>query len=418
MSIKEEIENANKIAVERMMDSEPYWVDIGLAKDVVPGFKDDLLTHAGPPIEWERASGPLRGAIIGALMYEGLASNEEEAVSLVKSGKIRLAPNHEYGIAGPMAGVVSPNMPVIVIKDKKFGHYAYSNLNEGIGKVLRYGAYNEEVLNRLRWMRDVLYPALKAIADAMSEGVNLKAIMAQALHMGDECHNRHVAATALFVKEIAPYLFESGLDKKDKHDVYNFLTQNNFTFLNFAMAAAKAMSIASHNIKYSTIVSVLTRNGTDTGIWVSGLGNEWFTAPAPVPKGLYFPGYTDADANPDIGDSAIMETIGIGGFAMAAAPAIISWVGGTIDYAIEVTKRTYEITYTKHKYFTIPYLSFQGTPTGVDVRKVLKTGITPTINTGIAHKKAGVGQIGAGFITFPIEIFKKALKRYAEVYGL
>ncbi len=418
MSIKEEIENANRTAVERMMDSEPYWVDIGLAKDVVPGFKEDLLTHAGPPIEWERASGPLRGAIIGALMYEGLASNEDEAVSLVKSGRIRLAPNHEYGIAGPMAGVVSPHMPVIVIKDKKFGHYAYSNLNEGIGKVLRYGAYNEEVLNRLKWMRDVLYPALKAIAKAMPEGVNLKAIMAQALHMGDECHNRHVAATTLFVKEIAPYLFESDLDRKDKHDVYNFLTQNNFTFLNFAMAAAKAMSIASHNIKYSTIVSVLTRNGTDTGIWVSGLGNEWFTAPAPVPKGLYFPGYTDADANPDIGDSAIMETIGIGGFAMAAAPAIISWVGGTIDYAIEITKRTYEITYTKHKHFTIPYLSFQGTPTGVDIRKVLKTGITPTINTGIAHKKAGVGQIGAGFITFPIEVFKKALKRYAEVYGL
>ncbi len=417
-SIKDEIEEANGKAVDRMMEAEPYWAGVGLAKDVIPGFKDHMLTHAGPPTTWNRASGPLKGAIIGAAIYEGWTSDEDEVERLVDKGDIVLAPNHEYGIAGPMAGVVSPNMPVIVVEDRKFGNRSYSNLNEGIGKVLRYGAYDEEVLSRLKWIRDDLYPALREISRRLKDGVNLKGIMAQALHMGDECHNRHVAGTVLFMREIAPALFTSGLDEEEIMEVYGFLTKNNFTFLNFAMAAAKAMSMAAHDIKYSTIVSVLTRNGTDAGIWVSGLGDEWFTAPAPVPKGLYFPGYTDEDANPDIGDSAIMETVGLGGFAMAAAPAVVSWVGGTVDYAVEVTKRTYQITYTKNRYFTIPYLSFQGTPTGIDMRKVLKTGITPTINTGIAHKNAGVGQIGAGYVTFPVEMFKKALKRYAEVYGV
>ena len=421
-SIKEEIEKANKLATDRMMEAEPVWVGMDLAKNVIPGMKDYMLIHAGPPITWDRVSGPLKGALIGASIFEGWASTPEEAERMLKNGDIVFEPTHIHKTVGPMAGVISPSMPVFVVHDKKFGNYAYSNMNEGIGKVLRYGAYSKEVLDRLKWMSDVLYPVLKAVVEEIKkdgkEGLPFKPLISQALHMGDECHNRYVATTTLFLKEIAPYLIRSGLDRKMILEAYDFMARNPFTTLNLGMASAKVMTLAAHNIKYSTIVTVMTRNGTDMAIWVSGLGDEWFVAPAAVPKGVWFPGYSEKDANPDIGDSSITETAGFGGFAMAAAPAIVSWVGGTVEFAVENTKRMYQITYTKHKYFTIPYLGFEGTPTGLDIRKVVATGITPTINTGIAHKEPGVGQIGAGIVTFPIDPFKAALRRYAEKYGL
>ncbi len=420
MSLKELIEEANKKAVENMMESEPVWVDVKLAKDFIPGMKETLILHAGPPITWERASGPLKGAVIGALIYEGLADTPEQAERLVTTGEVELRPNHEFGGACPMAGVVSANMPLYIVEDKKFGNKAYSNFNEGIGKVLRYGAFDEEVQTRLKWMRDELFPALKAAIDLAVKdkgGIAFKPIIQQALHMGDECHNRYVATTSKFINELAPYLVETDLPKDVFRRVWDFAKNNNFFTLNLGMASAKAMTLAAHNIKYSTIVTVMTRNGTDAGIWVSGLGNQWFTAPAPVPKGVFFPGFTQDDANPDIGDSSITETAGFGGFAMAAAPAVVGWVGGSVQFAIENTKNMYNITYAKHKYFTIPYLEFQGTPTGVDVRKVLKTGITPTINTGIAHKKAGIGQVGAGIVKFPFDMFKDAFKAYVDKYG-
>lgn len=421
-SIKEEIEKANKLATDRMMDSEPHWVDMDIAKKAIQGFKDMMLLHAGPPVTWERASGPLKGALIGATIYEGWASSPEEAERLLKTGEIVFTPTHPYKVVGPMAGVVSPSMPVFIFRDIKFDNYAYTNMNEGLGKVLRYGAYGEEVINRLRWMEKVLYPTLKATIKEYRKdnpnGLNFKNLIAQGLHMGDECHNRYTATNALLLKEISPYLFTSGMDRKDIIDSYRFIANNIIFPLNMGMAAAKLMTLAAHNIKYSTIVTVMTRNGTDMGIWVSGIGDEWFTGPSPVPKGVWFPGYSEKDANPDIGDSSITETAGFGGFAMAAAPAIISYVGSTVEYAVENTKRMYEITYTKHRYFTIPYLGFQGTPTGVDIRKVVYTGITPTINTGIAHKEPGIGQVGAGIVTFPLDPFKEALRKFAEKYGI
>lgn len=421
VDIKSEIEKANQQAVDRMMEADPVWVEIGLARTVIPGMKERMLLHAGPPIEWDRMSGPMKGAIIGASIYEGWAGNAAEAERLAKSGQIEFAPNHHHDAVGPMAGIISPNMPVYVVHDRKYGSKTYSNLNEGIGKVLRYGAYSSEVIQRLVWMRDVFAPTLEAtIHEIMKEkdGVALKPIIAQALTMGDDCHNRYNAATSLFLKEVSPYMMQTGLEKNTLIASFNFMAQNNFTLLNLGMASAKAITLAAHKIRYSTVVTVLTRNGTDAGIWVSGLENEWFTAPAPVPKGVWFPGFSEEDANPDLGDSAITETAGFGGFAMAAAPGIVSWVGGSVAYAIENTQRMYEITCTRNKNFIIPFLDFQGTPTGIDLRKVARTGITPTINTGIAHKKAGIGQVGAGMVSFPFEIFKQALKSYAQKYGL
>jgi len=421
-SIKEEIEKANKKAVENLMSSEPHWVDMDIAEKAIKGLKGMKLLHAGPPVTWERASGPLKGALIGATILEGWANSPKEAEKILAKGEVVLEPTHHYKVVGPMAGVISPSMPVFILKDRKYGNKAYSNLNEGLGKVLRYGAFSNEVIKKLRWMSNVLYPVLKATIEEYKkehpEGLNFKNLIAQALHMGDECHNRYVATNALFLKEIAPYMFLTHMDRKDVLDSYRFIANNIIFPLNMGMASAKLMTLAAHGIKYSTIVTVMTRNGTDMGIWVSGLGDEWFTAPAPVPKGVWFPGYSEKDANPDIGDSSITETAGFGGFAMAAAPAIVSWVGGSVEFAVENTKRMYEITYTKHKYFTIPYLGFQGTPTGIDIRRVVATGMTPTINTGIAHREPGIGQIGAGVVTFPIEPFKAALRRFAEKYGI
>jgi len=416
---REEVEAANQKAVERMMDSEPTWVDIAPARNKL-GLKGKTLLHAGPPMRWKDASGPMRGAIIGAAIYEGWAETEKKAMALVEEREVTLDCDHHHNAVGPMAGIISPSMPVFELEDKKFGTKTYSNMNEGIGKVLRYGAYSREVLDRLEWMSDTAAPVLQATVKAMVRaggGLPLKPMIAQALTMGDDCHNRYVATTSLFAKQIAQFYVKTGFDPKTLSDVSRFIDGNNFTMLNMGMAAGKAMTLAGHNIRYSTLVTVMSRNGTDAGIWVSSLGNRWFTTKAPIPKGLWFPGFTEADANPDLGDSSITETAGYGGFAMAAAPAIVSWVGGSVQAALEVTERMYEITQAQHRHFLIPFLDFKGTPVGIDIRKVLKTGVAPTINTGIAHRKAGVGQVGAGTVTFPMQVFKDAFSAYVDKFG-
>lgn len=419
-SIKEEVENANREAVNRMMEAEPKWNSLGIAKEMIPGMKDYLLLHAGPPVEWKNASGPLRGAVIGACIYEGWASSREEAEALLSSCRVNIEPCHHHNAVGPMAGVISPSMPVYQVEDKRYSVKAYSNFNEGIGKVLRYGAYDQTVLDRLRWLSGTFYTVLSSIMKSMprekKEGLSFKNIIAQALTMGDDCHNRYNAATSLFMKELLPYILTCDADKKEVLEVVSFMNSNNFLTLNLGMATAKAMTLAGHGIKYSTIVTTMARNGTETGIRVSGLGDSWFTAPAPMVQGLWFPGYSAKDSNPDIGDSAITETAGFGGFAMAAAPAIISWVGGSYETAVEITKRMYQITYTAHRYFSIPALNFKGTPTGIDIRKVVSTGIAPQINTGVAHKEPGIGQIGAGVVTMPMDMFKKALSEFGQRY--
>jgi len=419
-STREEVEHANRETVLRMMESDPVWVDMGTAKEKL-SLTGRRLLHAGPPIDWRRASGPMRGAIIGAALFEDWAETTTKAAMLAEEGEIGLESNHHYDAVGPMAGVISPSMPVFEVEDKRNRKRTYSNTNEGIGKVLRYGAFTREVIDRLRWMAEVMLPLMKATIDDIRKdggGVPLKPLIAQALTMGDDCHNRYNAATSLLLRQIMPFMVRSGVDRGKIFEVAKFMGGNNFTALNLGMAAAKAMTLAGHDVPRSTVVTVMSRNGTEAGIWVSSLGRRWFTAPAPVPKGLWFPGYSETDANPDIGDSAITETAGFGGFAMAAAPAIVSWVGGSVESAVEITNDMYEITYAKHKYFQIPFLNFQGTPTGVDLRKVLKTGIAPTINTGIAHRKAGIGQIGAGTVSFPIQVFRDAIKAYGKKYDL
>lgn len=416
LSNKPEIEAANEEALRRVNSSHPVLISVERAIDVIPGMTEDTILHAGPPITWDRMCGPMKGAIIGALIFEGRANDVEEATKLASSGKIKYTPCHEHNTVGPMAGIVSPSMPVFVLENTTFGNRSYCTFNEGLGKVLRFGAYNDEVLNRLAWMRDVLGPGLKK-AVKLSGGIDLKSIMAQALHMGDEMHNRNKAATSLFIREIIPYIIKADISPKDRDEIVQFINGNDHFFLNLSMPAAKCTLDAADGIENSTYVVTLSRNGTDFGIRVSGLKGQWFTGPAQMVRGLLFPGFTEDDCNPDLGDSAITETLGIGGFAMAAAIAIVQFVGGEPQDAVNYSNKMYEITVGQSTAFQIPILDFRGTATGIDVRKVIEKGILPQINTGIAHKDAGVGQVGAGLVTPPWECFSKAILALAEKYG-
>ena len=411
-----DIEQANDTAVSRMMAARPILKTVAPARDVIPGMRDNLLLHAGPPITWERASGPMRGAIVGALIFEGLADDWPSAKKLITSGQVALEPCHEHRAVGPMAGVTSPSMMVYVVENVTHGNKAYSNLNEGYGKVLRYGAYSAEVIAKLRWMNDVLGPALAEALAASADGLDMRALLAESLHMGDEGHNRNKAGSLLYTARLAPWLAEVVADKATAAHILTFLGNNALSVLNPVMAACKAMADAGHGIEGSTVMTVMARNGTDLGIRVSGLGDRWFTGPVGQPGGLYFSGFSAADASGDIGDSTITETAGIGAFAMASAPAIVSFVSGTPEMALTTTLKMYEITTAEHSAFTIPALGFRGTPVGVDIRKVVELGIRPQINTGIAHKDAGVGQVGAGLVLPPMNVFEDALVAYAEKY--
>lgn len=412
--VAEKIQRANDEAIERLLKAQPTIIGMGIAGEDLPGMTKKTVLHAGPPITWEKMSGPLRGAVIGGLIYEGLAANEEEAIALAESGEITFDSCHHHNAVGPMAGVVTYSMPVWIVENKAFGNKAYCTLNEGLGKVLRYGAYNDEVIDRLKWMENTLGPVLKE-ALALAGEIDLKTMTAQVLQMGDEGHNRNKAGTSLLIRELAPYIVQTSFSNEDKVDVLKFMHSNDHFYLNLTMPAAKCSLDPLEDIKYSTIVYTMARNGTEFGIRVAGLGNRWFTAPAEIIDGLYFPGYSTEDANPDIGDSVITETSGIGGFAMAAAIPIVQFVGGAPQDAINYSRSMYEITVAENDAYKIPVLDFRGTATGIDIRKVVETGIRPIINTGIAHKEAGVGQVGAGLVHPPMKCYEDSLEAFVQM---
>ena len=411
-----DIEKANKEALDKLLKARPMLVGLGKAIDVMPGMKKNMILHAGPPITWDRMCGPQRGATIGALIYEGLAKDEKQAEELAASGEIEFSPCHHHQAVGPMAGIISPSMPVYILENEAFGNKAFATMNEGLGKVLRMGAFSPDVIERLKWMENTMYPAMdKAIRHLKK--IDLKSIIAQALHMGDELHNRNRGATSLLFRTIAPAMVKTS-DADTTEAVLKFIDGNDHTFLNLSMPTGKVSLDPARNVEGSTMVVVMARNGTDFGIQVSGLGDEWFTAPAPVPpNALYFPGFTKEDANPDIGDSSIMETAGLGGFAIGAAPAIVQFVGGTPQDGLNRTLSMYEITVGENNIYQVPYLNFRGTPTGIDIRKVVEKNIPPFIDTGIAHKKPGIGQVGAGLVDAPMDVFKKAVIAFAKKYS-
>lgn len=408
------VETANQTAFDAYQSAQPVLNGVGTASQVLPNIAERMILHSGPPIAWKDMCGPMKGAIIGAILYEGWAENLTMAEAMASSGEIAFEPCHHHNTVGPMAGIISPSMPVWIVTNTTNGYQAFSNFNEGLGKALRFGANGPDVITRLKWMGQVLAPALRASVELLG-GVDLKPMMAQALHMGDEVHNRNAAASSLFLKRLISALLKTRIPAADIAAVVEFIAGNDHFFLNLSMAACKAMADAAHGVPGSSMVTAMARNGVEFGIRVSGTGSRWFTAPAPVVDGLFFPGYTTADAAPDLGDSAITETAGVGGFAMAASPAIVKFVGGTPQDAIDNTMAMTHITVGRNNAFTLPALNFAGSPAGIDVRKVVDTGIQPIINTGIAHREAGVGQIGAGITRAPLACFTQAVSALAKM---
>jgi succinyl-CoA synthetase alpha subunit len=415
----DDIEKANHEVIDRMKNSQPFLVDVVPAKSVIETLKEKVLLHAGPPIEYKNMTGPMQGSCIGAVLFEGWAEGEKSARELLESGEVRFLPCHHVQAVGPMGGITSGNMPVMVVKNKLDGSVAYCTMNEGIGKVLRFGAFSEEVVNRLKWMRDVLGPVLSKALKKKQDGVNLNVIIAKAITMGDEFHQRNIAASLNFLKELTPLIMELHIDEKEKQSVVKFLADTDQFFLNIMMAAGKAIADCARKVTRGTVVTTMTRNGRDFGIRISGMEDEWFTAPVNTPKGLYFSGFSEEDANPDIGDSAITETVGVGGMAMIAAPGVTRFVGaGGFEDALRVSNEMKEICISNNPNWSIPTWDFKGTCLGIDARKVVATGITPLINTGIAHKNPGVGQVGAGTVSAPLVCFEKAIMAYAKKLGI
>ena len=402
------VEPANAVAFDRYLNANPVLVGIGTAARDLPDMGERTILHAGPPLPWDGMCGPMQGGVIGAILYEGWADTVEDARRLAASGDITFDSCHHHSAVGPMAGLISPSMPIWIVENTEHGNRAYSTLNEGLGKVLRYGAYSPDVIERLKLIETRLAPVLGKALE-IGGPVDLKPFLAQALHMGDECHNRNVAGSSLLVKKLLPSALRGDLPAESVAAAFDYVASNDVFFLNVSMAACKAMLDVAHDVPGSSMVTAMARNGVNFGIRVSGTGSRWFETPAPLVEGLYFPGYSIADAGADMGDSAITETAGLGGFAMAAAPAIVLFIGGTPAEALSASREMRKITLGVNRAFTLPALDFASTAAGIDIRKVVDSSIQPIVNTGIAHKEAGIGQIGAGITEAPGECFTQAI---------
>jgi hypothetical protein len=415
-SIGTRIDRANAVAVERIIGAQPVLVDVARhARDVWPDMGRTLL-HAGAPIEWSRMCGPMRGAMIGAALYEGWAESPAAAEAMLARGEIPFAQCHDFGAVGPMAGVISSSMPVFVVENRAYGNKAYSNMSEGIGRVLRFGANGPDVVDRLRWIERVLAPTLQHAVRARG-GIDLRSIQAQALLMGDEVHSRNAAATLQFLAAIAVPLADAPIDRAAVRECLDFIARNSQFFLNLSMASSKATMDAAHGIEDCSVVTAIARNGVTTGIRVSGLGQEWFEAASDQPVGLYFPGFQQSDGNADLGDSAICETAGYGGLSLASSPALVQLVGGTVAEAIAYSREMQDVAVARNPALSLPALDFAGAPCGIDIRKVVDNGIRPVLTTGIAHREAGVGQIGAGIVRTPMACYAKAVRALAQRVG-
>jgi len=416
--LPERINTANSVAIDRLFSVEPIFVDVETALKVIPGMTKNTILHSGPPIVWERMCDPMKRSIKAALIFEGLAHHDREAEDLLRKNRIKLSPNHHHNSVGPMTGIISASLPVIVTKDLTYSKKVFSTFNEGGGEVLWFGSIGKETLDRLKWMRETFGPIMKKVV-AKTGGISIWTILAQGIQMGDECHNRHASSTNIFLKGLVEPLFSLGLSRDLSLQVYRFIAGNSHFFLNLTMTACKLALDSAHDVKDSTLVTAMARNGTDFGIRVSGLGNRWHIAPSPyLEDALYNPGYDFNDGAPDIGDSSIIETMGLGGFAIAAAPSMAAFAGGGFEDAVRITREMGQITIAKNQKFSIPVMNFEGTPTGIDIRKVVENGILPNINSAVIHRSSGAGQIGAGIVKAPYECFAKALRSFGVKYRL
>lgn len=419
---EEAINQANDKLIQRFIESQPFLVDNVPAYTVIPELATDekILLHAGPEITYENMTGPMQGSCVGALLFEEWAKDEADARQQLESGQVKFIPCHHVGAVGPMGGITSKNFPVFVVENKADGTTGICIMNEGIGEVLRFGAFSESVINRLKWQRDVLGPVLGKALRSSEGGLNISVMISKAVGMGDEFHQRNIAASMVFLKEITPLIIAlEEVSNEDKEAVIKFLSATDQFFLNIAMAAGKSIVDYVRKVQEGCIVTTMARNGENFGVRIGQTGDTWHLGQVNTPHGLYFQGYSEEDANADIGDSAITETIGLGGMAMIAAPGVTRFIGlSGLDDARRISEEMSQITTTNNPTWPIPNWDFKGTLVGIDIRKVVETGITPIINTGIAHKEAGVGQVGAGTVQAPLVCFENALIAYAKALGI
>ena len=414
----ERINSANKMVIERIQNANPQIVDVIPAGEAMK-LPSHTILHSGPPISWEKMCGPQKRAVLGAIQFEGWAKNENEAIKFVEKEMVNLCPCHKYNAVGPMTGIISPSMPVLVTRNDSYGNYGFSTFNEGRGNALWFGVCDKETLERLQWIRYTLGPAMKA-AIKKHGPINVFDIVEQGVQMGDECHARHVASTALLLKRLMPAMLEAGISGKTVASIIRFMDENSHFFLNFTLAAVKVTMDSAHNIPYSTIVTAMSRNGVDFMLRVAGLGNNWLVAPvSAMDKAVYYTGFTAADAAGDIGDSAIIETCGLGGMAIASAPSMASFVGDMFSDEITAIRKLGAITLATHDRFRMPAMDTENTPLGIDLLRVVETRVVPFITTGILHETSStVGQIGTGVANAPVTLFDQALVALAKEWDI
>jgi hypothetical protein len=404
---------ANAEVVNRIESAQPRAVAVVPARDALPVLSGHALLHSGTAIDWERICDPQRRALAAACVFEGWAGSVAQARELLVSGEVSLYPGNEHGHVGPMTGVCSPSMPVWVVEEDASGARAYSTFNEGPGRTLWFGVGDDESIERLRFFRDELGPLMAKLLER--EGpIDVFGLAAQGLQMGDELHMRSQATGNLLTRNLAPGFAALGGERCAR-----FVAGNHHFFLTLTMAAAKCASLASSGVRGASVVNLITRNGTDMALQIAGLPGRWFGAPAaPVQDALLREGHTEADAALDIGDSAVIECIGLGGMAVAASPAVAAFFGGGAADAIARTELMGQITVARSRRFTIPALDFAGSPVGIDARLAAELDITPQITTGVLHASSGAGQIGAGVAHQPVEPFRDAvLALAAELDG-
>jgi hypothetical protein len=408
------LERANASAVERMCAAEPVLVDVRPAIQVVPGFTPATVLTSGPPLPWEAYTGGQRNGILGGALYEGLAGDPTDAAARLADGRIRLAACHDHGCVGSLAGIYTASMPVFVVENRAAGNRGFCNLFEGPSPArLNYGVWNADVRRSLEFVRDVVGPTLGDAVRAAG-GVPLRPIMRRALHMGDELHSRNTAATLLFGRELMPALLDLGGPRPGPvRQLLDYLGSD-YVFLRLSMAASKATADAAHGVEAASVVTAMAFSCREFGIRVSGLGDAWFRAPLPRVDAKLFPGYTEGDVEFMGGESVINETVGLGGFAQAAAFALQDYQGGGPEGMVEMNRAMYAITLAEHPEFRIPYLGFRGVPIGIDIHRVVETGILPAMDIGVAGRKGG--QIGAGVLRAPLGCFTAAAEAYALRY--
>ncbi len=406
------IESANQEACKKILEARPVWKDVRTAQDVIPGMKKNRIFYTGPPIEWERMSTPQKASIAGAMIFEGLCNNMEAAAELIKTGEVELDINQNHNAIGGMSGPISSSMAVCVIENITFGNTVYAGpLHVGRKPGILFGCYTREAIELQRWICDVWAPATSKALRIIG-GIDCRTLVGKSILMGDEQHNRNLAATMLFYTEIVQGYIQADLPKETLLELLNFTKENINMWTAPHLAVCKSMLDPAHGIDNSTIVTKMSSNGIEFGIMVSGLKDRWFTAPSPKVKGLYFQGFKEEDAHPDLGGSRIKETAGFGGMCLASSPAMILIVGGRVKDLVRHTLNAYEITVAENQAYQIPYLDFRGIPTGIDIRRVVDSSITPLITTGINHKRENMGFVGVGLARSPFECFEKAIEAF------